>query len=220
MSLSEYSDWIESTKSRRVWLETSMTALGQFAYVNPLHRVVHWDKKNGKRTKCWEEDDRNCFYCDKGLHRIHEYTYGLYVSPKDKDIRYLSTNITTHTVFQKLFSGIIRDDKNPCGILFKVKRELISVVGGEKVNGYSLNTIDEEAFVPEIDRPSFQAKGELLVPQEIIDGLRPYDNHAFNLLDLFFKMKKMFPYLDEKDIKQYAIKLYDNGVLDLRKGLK
>ena len=220
MSLSEYSDWIESKKSRRVWLQASMTALGQFAYINPLHRVVHWDTKNEKRAKCWEEHDRNCFYCDKGLYRIHEYTYGLYTLPKDKDMRYLSTNITTHTFIQKLFSGVIRNDKNPCDILFKIKREPISISGGEKVNGYSITITEEDVFVPEVDRPSFEAKGELLIPQEVIDGLKPYNNHAFNLLDLFFKMKELFPHLDEQNLKQYAIKLYENGVLDLRKGLK
>ena len=48
----EYSDWIESGKSKRVWLADSMTALAQFDYVNPIQRVMHWDKKKKRRGGC------------------------------------------------------------------------------------------------------------------------------------------------------------------------
>ncbi len=40
----EYDDWIASDKSTRVWLADSMTALGQFAYVTPIPRVMHYNK--------------------------------------------------------------------------------------------------------------------------------------------------------------------------------
>ena len=36
----EFDDWVESDKSTRVWLADSMTALGQFAYVTPIPRVM------------------------------------------------------------------------------------------------------------------------------------------------------------------------------------
>ena len=35
--MSEYDDWIKSPRSERVWLEDSMTALGQFAFIAPIH---------------------------------------------------------------------------------------------------------------------------------------------------------------------------------------
>ena len=46
----EYSDWVES--NGRVWLHDSMTALGQFAYVNPIMRAHHW--YNGKKKRCYK----------------------------------------------------------------------------------------------------------------------------------------------------------------------
>ena len=33
-----YDDWIVSPKSQRIWLEDSMSALGQFAFIAPIHR--------------------------------------------------------------------------------------------------------------------------------------------------------------------------------------
>ena len=48
----DYSDWVES--NGRVWLHDSMTALGQFAYVNPIMRAHHW--YNGKKKRCYKND--------------------------------------------------------------------------------------------------------------------------------------------------------------------
>ena len=55
----DYRDWIESPKSKRVWLEDSMTALAQFAYVTPIQRVMHWNNTTRRRTYCYEEK-KNC----------------------------------------------------------------------------------------------------------------------------------------------------------------
>ena len=48
----DYSDWVES--NGRVWLHDDMTALAQFAYVNPIIRAFHW--YNGSRKKCYKND--------------------------------------------------------------------------------------------------------------------------------------------------------------------
>ena len=55
----EYSDWMESGKSKRVWLADSMTALAQFAYVNPIQRVMHWDNKKKRRGGCYADKYEN-----------------------------------------------------------------------------------------------------------------------------------------------------------------
>ena len=41
-----YSDWIQSQKSSRVWLEESMKAIVQFAFIAPIHRVKHWNQSS------------------------------------------------------------------------------------------------------------------------------------------------------------------------------
>ncbi len=53
----EYSDWVES--NGRVWLHDDMTALGQFAYVNPIIRANHW--QNGRKKRCYKNDYEKCF---------------------------------------------------------------------------------------------------------------------------------------------------------------
>ena len=85
----DYSDWIESPKSKRVWLEDSMTALCQFAYINPIHKVMHWDAENKRRTNCLKGKYEHCKTCDRGVPVIHDYTYGIYTANGDKTIRYL-----------------------------------------------------------------------------------------------------------------------------------
>jgi hypothetical protein len=40
------------------------------------------------------------------------------------------------------------------------------------------------------------------------------------MLDLFLKIKELFPHVLENDVRKYAIKLCENGVLDLRKGME
>ena len=54
-----------------------MTALAQFAFISPIHRVKHWDATNRKRLKCWARESE-CVFCKRGLSKINEFTYGLY----------------------------------------------------------------------------------------------------------------------------------------------
>ena len=56
----EFDDWVESDKSTRVWLADSMTALGQFAYVTPIPRVMHYNKHTRKRYECKQERYEKC----------------------------------------------------------------------------------------------------------------------------------------------------------------
>ena len=72
-----YSDWIQSQKSQRVWLEESMKALVQFAFISPIHRVKHWNQSSRKRTKCWAKEGE-CVFCKRGVTKINEFTYGVY----------------------------------------------------------------------------------------------------------------------------------------------
>jgi|TARA_Y100000310_G_scaffold135437_2_gene134301 hypothetical protein len=213
------SDWIKSSKSKRVWLEDSMTALAQFAYINPLYKVVHWDKKRGRRVKCWIEEGRRCFHCEKDLPSIKEYTYGVYTSP-ESDIHYMSTTLSTHTLFQIQFRKLLDEGKNPCDTVFEITRGKIEIVVGEPVNGYSLQVTDLDIFKSEKDRPSLFTEGKYLIPAEVVSALRPFDGHPINMIDLFLQIRELFPRIPEKDIKKYTIKLCENGVLDLRKAME
>ena len=49
-------DWIQSPRSQRIWLEDSMMALGQFAFIAPIHRVKHWNPTTKRRNKCWAKE--------------------------------------------------------------------------------------------------------------------------------------------------------------------
>ena len=214
-----YSDWIESKQSKRVWLADSMTALAQFAYINPLYKVMHWYEKDSRRVKCWIEEGKRCFHCEKNVPQIKEYTFGIYPIV-GSEIHYLSTTLSTHTLFQILFREILDKGKNPCDLLFEVNRGKIEVVAGEKVNGYSLKTTDEKVFKSEKERPSLFTEGKYLIPQDIVSSLRPFDGEPMNMLDLFLKIKKLFPTVPENDVRKYSIKLCENGVLDLRKAME
>jgi hypothetical protein len=79
-------------------------------------------------------------------------------------------------------------------------------------------------FVAEVLRPSpldpFQnqvAKFKWIVPEELVLKLIDYDNKPFNLIDLFLLIKEKMPKLSEIDAKMYAVKLLENGVMDLKK---
>jgi hypothetical protein len=77
------------------------------------------------------------------------------------------------------------------------------------------------AFVAEADRPSpFQDDMEWLVPRIIADGLLDLDSRPMDLISLFVEMKERFPSYSDKDLKQYAIRLVDNGAVDLRRAAK
>jgi hypothetical protein len=55
------------------------------------------------------------------------------------------------------------------------------------------------------------------VPEEIAMKLIEHDGKPFNLIDLFIKIKELSPRSNDSTIKSYAIRLIENGVLDVRK---
>ena len=97
--MSEYDDWIQSTRSDRIWLEDSMTALGQFAFISPIHRVKHWNPTTKKRNKCWAKEGE-CVFCKNNTPKINEFTYGLYTS-ESKQVKYLTLTVGAHTLAQR-----------------------------------------------------------------------------------------------------------------------
>ena len=47
-----YDDWTQSDRDTgRVWLYDKQSALGQFAFITPIHRVRHWNPAINKRVK-------------------------------------------------------------------------------------------------------------------------------------------------------------------------
>jgi hypothetical protein len=214
----EYSDWVESTKSKRVWLEDSMTALCQFAYVNPIHKVMHWDAEQKRRTTCLKGKYERCSTCDKGVQIIHDYTYGIYTTNGDKTIRYISTALSSHTNFQQSFKDNLKANVNPCDVLYKVRKGKITTPKGYETTGYDVEVAEGiEPFVAEKDRPSPFQEGKWIIPRMVAEGLTDIDRRPYNLIDLYTEMKERFPNIEDKQIKEYAILLGDGGVVDLRK---
>ena len=222
--MGSYSDWIQSPHSARVWLQHSMTATAQFAFVNPLHRLKHWIQSKGKRVDCWRQRDKECFYCNKGIDQQHEYAYGVYIEKGNAEIKYLHTNLTTHTHIQNIFSALFDNHENPCDLVFAVARQEITNLSGVRVLGYDIIKIEEEMFVPEVLRPSpltpFQnlvRDFKWVVPEELVIKLLEYDSKPFNLIDLFLLIKQKSPKTTDKVAKSYAVRLLENGVVDVKK---
>jgi hypothetical protein len=221
-----YSDFIQSEHSKRVWLHDSMTALGQFAFIAPIHRVKHWNQGSGKRTKCWAKEG-DCIFCQRGIAKINEFTYGIYHenSPYSgggvTEVSYLSVTLAAHTQFQKIFTELINEEQNPTDIVFEIKRTKVNTSSGRAVNGYTLKKTDNKVFVAEKYRPSLldseEQEWKWVVPEEIIDFLKDKDGDPMTLIDLFILLKDRFGGISEKDIKKYSIRLINNNVLDLRR---
>ena len=221
-----YSDWIQSQKSNRVWLEESMKALTQFAFISPIHRVKHWNQGSGKRNKCWAKEGE-CIFCKRGVAKINEFTYGIYHDHSDysggglTEVSYLSVTLATHTLFQKLFTNIIDGGRNPTDIVFEAERGKIKTSSGRTVKGYNLTLTDRDSFVAEKFRPSLlnseEQEYKWVVPEEIVEFLKEKDGEPISLIDLFLLLKDQFTGIKEKDIKAYAVRLVDNNVLDLRR---
>ena len=77
------------------------------------------------------------------------------------------------------------------------------------------------AFVEEVDRPSpFPDEATWVVPRAIADGLLSVDGHEFDLISLFLVMKEKFPSHSDSELKQFAIRLINNGTLDLRRAVE
>jgi len=223
----DYSDWVES--NGRVWLHDSMTALGQFAYVNPIMRAHHW--YNGKKKRCYKNDYEKCFSCEKGVPSQLDYTYGIFTASKDKTIRYLSTNLSTHNTIQRSFAQLFEENVNPCSVLYEVHRGKVKTATGREVKGYNITGLIEiedgvginarPAFIEEVDRPSpFPEDAKWVVPRMIADGLLDKDGHEFDLISLFLVMKERFPSYADSELKQFCIRLINNGTLDLRRAVE
>ena len=224
-----YDDWIVSPKSQRIWLEDSMSALGQFAFIAPIHRVKHWNQSARRRVKCWAGEG-DCVFCDQDIPKINEFTYGLYHEHSEysggvkTEITYLSATLATHTHFQKLFSELIDNNINPTDVVFGMKRTKIKTSHGRSVNGYLLEQTDESPFVKEKFRPSLLNSEEQeyhwIVPEEIVSFLEDKNGDPISLIDLFLLLKDNFTGIPEKELKTYAVRLCENNVLNLRKARK
>ena len=216
--MSSYDDWRQSTKSERVWLEDSMTALGQFAFIAPIHRVKHWNPTTRKRNKCWAKEGE-CIFCKNSTPKINEFTYGIYIS-EEKTIKYLTLTVASHTLCQRLFTTLIENDINTTDRVFEFKKGKVETSTGRKANGYQLTgPIDLSPFVTEKFRPSLTDSDEQAytwtVPEEIVEYLKDKNGDPMNMVDLFLIMKEQFPAIPEKDLKKYAVKLCEHNVLNL-----
>jgi hypothetical protein len=201
-----------------------MSALGQFAFIAPIHRVKHWNQSTRRRVKCWAEEGE-CVFCKQDIPRINEFTYGIYHNDTEyigggkHNISYLSATLATHTHFQKTFSKLIDENINPTDVVFALKRTKITTS-----QGYALDQTDMESFVKEKFRPSLFNSEEQeytwIVPEEIVKFLEEKDGEPMSLIDLFLSLKDNFTGMSEKELKTYAIRLCENNVLNLRKARK
>jgi hypothetical protein len=210
-------DWRQSPRSQRVWLEDSMKAKGQFAFISPIHRVKHWNPTTKRRNKCWAKEGE-CVFCKNGTPKINEFTYGLYVS-EDKTIKYLTLTIASHTEAQRLFSTLIDNGTNPTDYVFEFQKGKVKTTYGRETNGYILNPTEDQPFVAEKFRPSLTNSEEQsykwTVPEEIVEYLKDKDGEPMTMIDLFLIMKDQFPAISEKELKKYAVKLCEHNVLNL-----
>jgi len=201
-----------------------MTALGQFAFVNPLHRLKHWHSGKRQMVDCWEEKGNECFLCKKGFQQTHRYTYGLYIQHGDDNIYYFDANLSTHSHYQRIFSTLFDNNSNPCDILFEFTKRIITTPAGIKTKGYDIVETKEKIFTPEVLRPSmsdhFQNKVKdfkWVVPEEIVVKLLDYDGKPMpSLIDFFLLIKDKAPKVPDKEAKAYAVRLLENNVVDLR----
>ena len=123
----EYSDWLQSQHSARVWLDNAMTAQCQFATIKPIRKRKKWSGR-----------------------LYTEYNYGIYTKDSDKDIRYLPTSETSHRNLQGKFRDHLEAGKNPTEILWEVRRSL-SDYGDYMI--YTFTPLYIEGWVAERDRP-------------------------------------------------------------------
>ena len=222
--MSSYDDWSQSTKSERVWLEASMTAEAQFAFISPLPRLQHWISSKRKRVPCWQQKGKECIYCKNGLKQQHDFTYGIFIEPGNENVFYLSTNLSTHSYFHRAFSKHLDSSSNPCDIVFVFERKKITTPTGNQAMGYALEQTNKDVLVAEVFRPSLdstfqnQVKNfKWVVPEEVVRQLSDLEGQPFTLIDFFLAIKKKMPKLKDKTAKKYAVALIENGIVDLRK---
>jgi len=123
----EYSDWLQSQHSARVWLDNAMTAQCQFATIKPIKKYKEFDGR-----------------------RYAEYNYGIYTNGNDKNIRYLPTSYTTHRNLQGKFRDNLETGKNPTEFLWEVRRSL-SNYGDYMI--YQFTPLYIKGWIEERDRP-------------------------------------------------------------------
>jgi len=212
-----YDDWRQSPRSQRVWLEDSMKALGQFAFIAPIHRVKHWNPTTKRRNKCWAKEGE-CVFCKNSTPKINEFTYGIYIDDS-KEVKYLTLTIASHTLCQRLFSTLIDNGTNPTDIVFEFQKGKVKTTFGRETNGYQLEPTKDEMFVAEKFRPSLTNSEEQsytwAVPEEIVEFLKDKDGQPITMIDLFLIMKEQFPAIPDKELKKYAVKLCEHNVLNL-----
>ncbi len=215
--MSKYDDWIQSPRSSRVWLENSMTALGQFAFIAPIHRVKHWNPTTRQRNKCWAKEGE-CVFCKNNTPKINEFTYGIYIDGS-KEVKYISFTVASHTQAQRLFSNIIENGTNPTDLVFEFKKGMVSTTGGRKANGYLLESTETEVFVAEKFRPSLNNSEEQslvwVVPEEIVEFLKDKNGDPMTMIDLYLLLKNEFPAFEDKELKKYAVRLCEHNVLNI-----
>jgi len=218
------SEWLKSQQSARVWLEDSMNAEAQFAFISPLHRLQHWISSKRRKAMCWQQQGKPCVHCENGLKQQHDYTYGIFIEPGNEMVFYLNTNMSTHSYFQRTFSKLLDENINPCDLMFIFERASIVTATGNKAKGFKLTQTDTPQFVAEVFRPSLdstfqnQVKNfKWEVPEEVVRKLSDLDGQPFTLIDFFLAIKKRLPNLTDKTAKQYSIILMERGIVDLRK---
>ena len=131
--------------------------------------------------------------------------------------------LISHTLIQNIFSDLLDDNINPCDLVFEISKTKITNLSGNKVSGYSIKQSDEDMFVKEVFRPSplnaFQnivRDFRWVVPEELVIKLTDLDGHPISLIDLFLKIKEMST-IEDNEAKKFAIRLLENGVVDLKK---
>jgi hypothetical protein len=194
-----------------------MTAKGQFAFIAPIHRVKHWNPTTKKRNKCWAKEGE-CVFCKNNTPKINEFTYGIYVS-SEKDIKYLTLTVASHTNAQRLFSTMIENGVNPTDKVFEFKKGKVKTTFGRETNGYNIEVTDDDVFVVEKFRPSLTSSEEQsytwIVPEEIVEYLKDKNGEPITMIDLYLLLKEQFPAIPEKELKKYAVKLCEHNVLNL-----
>tara|TARA_R110002020_G_scaffold61441_1_gene165311 strand:+ start:187 stop:858 length:672 start_codon:yes stop_codon:yes gene_type:complete len=215
--MSDYDDWIQSPRSSRVWLNNSMTAVGQFAFIAPIHRVKHWNPSTKKRNKCWAKEG-DCVFCKNGTPKINEFTYGMYIN-EVKEIKHLTLTIASHTQCQRLFSTLIENGTNPTDLVFTFTNGKVLTASGKQVNGYIIEPTEMEMFIAEKFRPSLTNSDEQaytwLVPEEIVEFLKSRNGKPMTMIDLFLILKERFPAIEEKELKKFSVKLCEHNILNL-----
>ena len=118
---------------------------------------------------------------------------------------------------------MLDDNINPCDLVFEISKTKITNLSGNKVSGYSIKQSDEDMFVKEVFRPSplnaFQnivRDFRWVVPEELVIKLTDLDGHPISLIDLFLKIKEIST-IEDNEAKKFAIRLLENGVVDLKK---